>query len=106
MAEKKEEKKEEKKGKKHLHEIRTTAAEDGTYVHHHTYKAKKEDAHAEPERQNVATSGSPEEAGEHTADQFAMNQAADQGGGGPDTTGGDPSADGGAAPDPGGVAAA
>jgi hypothetical protein len=67
-----------KKPKKHLHEIRTTAAEDGTYVHHHTYKAKKEDAHAEPERQNVATSTTADEAGQHVGDQMAMNE---QGGG-------------------------
>lgn len=60
--------------KKHLHEIRTTAAEDGSYVHHHTYKAKKEDDHTEPERQNVATSATPDEAGEHVAEQMGMNE--------------------------------
>jgi len=78
----------EKKGKtekKHLHEIRTVAAHDGTYVHHHTYKAKKEDHHTEPERQNVATSADAEEAGQHVAEQMGMNEggqgAEPQGGG-------------------------
>lgn len=63
--------------RKHLHEIRTQSAHDGTYVHHHTYKAKAADHHAEPERQNVATSNSPEEAGQHVAEQMAMNQPQD-----------------------------
>jgi hypothetical protein len=68
---------EEKKGKKkHLHEIRSRQAEDGTIVHHHTYKANKEDHHTEPERENVATSGDAEEAGQHVADQFAQNAGA------------------------------
>jgi hypothetical protein len=67
-----------KKPRKHLHEIRTTAADDGTYVHHETYKAKKEDAHTEPERQNVATSTNADEAGQYVGDRMAMNE---QGGG-------------------------
>lgn len=75
----KEEKHEEHKGeikpaKKHLHEIRTTEAEDGTFVHHHTWKSKKENRNAERERENVATSATPEEAGQHVAEQFGMNQ--------------------------------
>lgn len=69
---------EKKAKKKHLHEIRTQAADDGAYVHHHTYKGSKEDAHTEPERMNVATSGSPEEAGNHIADSFAQNEGAQQ----------------------------
>ncbi len=69
-----EHKREEAKPKKHLHEIRTTQAHDGTYVHHHTYKSKKENHNAERERENVATSATPEEAGEHVAEQFGMNQ--------------------------------
>jgi hypothetical protein len=68
-----------KKAKKHLHQIRSVQAEDGSIVHHHTYKAKKEDHHTEPERENVATSATPEEAGEHVAEQMGMNG---QGGGG------------------------
>lgn len=95
MAEEHEHKKKPKK--KHLEEVRTKQAEDGTYVHHHTYKAHKDDAHAEPERQNVATSQTPDEAGEHVAEQFGMNQAppaegAPAGGGAP---GGDAEAGGG-----------
>lgn len=96
----KEEKREEHKGgehekpKKHLHAIRTEQAEDGTFVHHHTYKAKKEHRNAERERENVATSATPEEAGQHVAEQFGMNQppegeAEAQPGGEP---GGDPGA--------------
>jgi hypothetical protein len=103
MAEEKkgEEKKGEKKARKHLHEIRTTATDDGHFVHHHTYKAKKGDTKTEPERQNVATSSSPEEAGEHVQEQMAMNQ-----GGATDPGAADAGADAGAgaAPDAGGGA--
>lgn len=82
---KKEEKKEPAKkeggGKKkrlHLHEIRSTQAHDGSIVHHHTFKDSKESPYTHPERGPMATSASPEEAGQHVAEQFAMNQ----GGGG------------------------
>jgi len=85
----------EKKPEKHLHQIRTVQAEDGTYVHHHTYKAKHEDHHTEPERENVATSATPEEAGQHVAEQMGMNE----GGGGEQEPDGD---EGGAAPGAGG----
>ncbi len=70
---KNEEGKGEKKPKKHLHQIRSVQAEDGSIVHHHTYKAKKEDHHTEPERENVATSATPEEAGQHVEEQMGMN---------------------------------
>jgi hypothetical protein len=63
-----------KHAKKHLHEIRSEETEDGHIIHHHTYKKKKGDAETEPERKNVAVSSTPEEAGQHTVDQFAMNQ--------------------------------
>jgi hypothetical protein len=77
MADEKEEHKGGKKpAKKHLHQIRSEATEDGHIVHHATYKKKKEDTETEPERKNVAVSSSPEEAGQHVADQFAMNQPA------------------------------
>ncbi len=80
MAEKKEKEHEEGKGekkpKKHLHEIRSVQAEDGSIVHHHTYKAKKTDHHTEPERENVATSQDAEEAGQHVGDNFAQNEQA------------------------------
>jgi hypothetical protein len=75
-----------KPAKKHLHEIRSEETEDGHIIHHHTYKKKRGDSETEPERKNVAVSSSPDEAGEHVADQFAMNQ---------------PAPDAGAAPDPG-----
>lgn len=75
MAEGKEGKK-----KKHLHQIRTVAAHDGTHVHHHTYKADKEDPHTEPERENVATSSNAEEAGQHVAEQMGMNEGGAPGG--------------------------
>ena len=75
-----------KRPKKHLHSIRTEAVVDHKgkttgYISHHTYKAKKEDHHTEPERENVATSATPEEAGEHVAEQMGMNG---QGGGEPE----------------------
>jgi len=93
-----EEKKGEKKSaKKHLHEIRSEETEDGHILHHHTYKAKKGDDKAEPERKNMAVSSSPEEAGEHVTDQFAMNQAAPAAGGAPDPAAG--GAPGGEEPD-------
>ena len=79
-----EEKKTEKKGeggkkKLHLHEIRTTQAHDGSLTHHHTYKDHKDAPFAHPERGPMATSANPEEAGQHVAEQFGMNQGADQG---------------------------
>ena len=105
--EKREMKKGEKKPKKHLHSIRTEQAEDGSFVHHHTYKAKKEDAHTEPERQNVATSDNPEEAGQHVAEQFAMNQGQqgepEEGGEAPEQGGGAPDAGAGAGAAPAGM---
>ncbi len=85
---------EKKPAKKHLHEIRTKETEDGHYVHSHIYKKKRGDTETEPERQNVAVSNSPEEAGEHVAEQFGMNQppqadpSQDPGAGDPDAGGG------------------
>jgi hypothetical protein len=64
-------------GKKlHLHEIRSTAAHDGTYTHHHTYKDSKEAPFSHPERGPMATSANAEEAGQHVAEQFGMNEQA------------------------------
>lgn len=68
-----------KKKKLHLHEIRSTQAHDGSIIHHHTYKDHKEAMHTHPERGPMATSSSPEEAGQHVAEQFAMNQGAGAG---------------------------
>ncbi|MGA9668430.1 MAG: hypothetical protein WBQ94_04435 [Terracidiphilus sp.] len=69
-----------KKKKLHLHEIRTTQAKDGSLVHHHTYKDHADAEMTHPERGPMATSATPEEAGQHVAEQFGMN--AQQGGGG------------------------
>jgi hypothetical protein len=77
-----------KKKRMHLHEIRSTQAHDGTIVHHHTYKEHKDAPFSMPERGPMATSASPEEAGQHVQEQFGMNQ----GGGGqePEAGGGEP----------------
>lgn len=105
MAKEKEHESKDKPAKKHLHEIRSERTEDGHIIHHHTYTTKKGDANTkEPERKNVAVSSSPDEAGEHVADQMGMAQGGDpsaQGGGDP---GEDPTAQaapGGGAGDPG-----
>ena len=63
-----------KRPKKHLHQIRSVQAEDGSIVHHHTYKDHKDALFAHPERGPVATSQNPEEAGQHVEEQFGMNQ--------------------------------
>ena len=99
MAEK--EKKEEpkkggaKKPKHHLHEIRSTQARDGSIVHHHTYKKHADEDFAMPERGPMATSSSPEEAGQHVTEMFGQNQmggpnASEQPGASPATAGGAP----------------
>lgn len=62
-----------RKRKLHLHEIRSTQAHDGSIVHHHTYKEHKDAPYSMPERGPVATSASPEEAGQHVQEQFGMN---------------------------------
>lgn len=81
------------KGKKHhLHEIRSTQAEDGSVVHHHTYKEHADSPHTMPERGPMATSSTPEEAGQHVQDMFSQNQ----GGGGqaPEGAGAEPGGEG------------
>jgi hypothetical protein len=62
-----------KKKKLHLHEIRSTQARDGSIVHSHSYKEHPDHPFTMPERGPMATSASPEEAGQHVAEQFAMN---------------------------------
>jgi hypothetical protein len=96
--EKEEPKSESKGGKKklHLHEIRSTQAHDGSIVHHHTYKDHKDSSFSQPERGPVATSADPEEAGQHVAEQFGMNQGAGA------APGGDPEPDPAAAAAPAG----
>jgi hypothetical protein len=66
---------ESKKAKrKRLRQIRIEHAEDGTVVHHHTYQG--DDGQDEPERMNVATSRTPQDAGQHVEDQLGMNENA------------------------------
>jgi hypothetical protein len=90
-------------GKKrlHLHEIRSTQARDGSIVHHHTYQNSADDHMTMPERGPMATSSSPEDAGQHVAEQFGMNQMGGGGGApedpaaaaGPPEGGGEPQAE-------------
>jgi hypothetical protein len=75
-----------KKKRLHLHEIRSTQAHDGSIVHHHVFKDNKNSPYTHPERGPMATSATPEEAGQHVQDQFAMNQ----GGGGEEAGGQEP----------------
>jgi hypothetical protein len=98
-----EEKKEEHK-RKHLKRVVTEETHDGKFLHHHTYTKSRDDEHEEPERRNVAVSNTPEEAGQHVAEQMGMNEPPDQGAdpGAPQPTP-DPSAGGGAAPAPAGA---
>lgn len=81
-----------KKKRLHLHEIRTTQAHDGSLVHHHTYKEHPDSHMAMPEREAMATSETPDEAGQHVAEQFGMNQM----GGGEEGGGQQPGGEGGA----------
>lgn len=65
--------------KKHLHEIRSVYGRDGSVVHHHTYKDDADSDYTHPERGPMATSRTPEEAGQHVAEMFAMNGGGQQG---------------------------
>ena len=67
MAEKKSDK---KPKRKHLRQIRSEYADDGSVVHHHTYMGA--DGQREPER-TVGTSQDADEAGQHVADNFGQN---------------------------------
>lgn len=95
MAKEKAEKPEGKSGgakkKMHLHEIRSVQAKDGSVVHHHTYKDHPDAPMSHPERGPMATSSNAEEAGQHVAEQFGMNQAAAPAAGAPEpAAGGEP----------------
>lgn len=70
------EKNEEHGSRKHLKRVVTEETHDSKYLHHHTYEKKRGEGE-EPERRNVAVSSSPEEAGQHVAEQMGMNQPAD-----------------------------
>jgi hypothetical protein len=67
------EKKDKKSKRKHLHQIRSVYAHDGSVVHHHTYKSDSSDDHTEPERV-AASSQNADEAGQHVADNFGQNE--------------------------------
>jgi hypothetical protein len=83
-----------KPARKHrLKKITTEEADDGSFVHHHEYQTH--DGH-KVERRNVATSQTPDEAGEHTAEQFGMNPDAAQPAAAPALA--DPGGDAGSAP--------
>lgn len=69
---------EKKTKRKHLHKIVSESTGDGHIVHHHTYKKSRDDEDTEPERRNVAVSSSPEEAGQHVAEQMGMNDQSPQ----------------------------
>jgi hypothetical protein len=75
---------EEKPKRKHLKRIVTEETHDGHFLHHHTYTPHRDDDREEHERRNVAVSGTPEEAGQHVAEQMGMNE--------PPAAGGDPGA--------------
>lgn len=65
---------EEKKGsehkkKKHLHQIVTTKAKDGTFGHEHIYKDHPDDAHSNPPV-FAGTSSSMEDLHQHMDDHF------------------------------------
>jgi len=61
------------KARLHLRGIRSEQAADGSIVHHHTYADSHDAKFPHPERMNMATSGSPEEAGQHVAEMFGQN---------------------------------
>jgi hypothetical protein len=84
-----------KPAKKHLHIHRVEETDDGHFIHHQTYKKKRGDTETEPERKNTAVSSSAEEAGQHVAEQFGMNDQpqGDEGGGGGDASAGAGSAE-------------
>jgi hypothetical protein len=88
---------ENKEKRKHLKRVVTEETRDGHFLHHHTYTPSRDDDHEEPERRNVAVSNTPEEAGQHSTEQFGMNE--------PPDAGADPGAQPEPAPDAGGGAA-
>jgi hypothetical protein len=61
------------KARLHLRSVRSEQAADGSIVHHHTYADTKDARYPHPERMNMATSTSPEEAGQHVTEMFGQN---------------------------------
>jgi hypothetical protein len=70
---------EERKGKKkkHLHQIITTQAHDGTWSHEHIYKDKKEDMHTHPPV-FAGTSQSMEDLHDHVNDHWGPQSQAEE----------------------------
>lgn len=66
-----------KKAKKHLHQIVTTRAHDGSYIHEHVYKAKKHDHHSEPPV-FAGTSQGMEDLHQHMDDHFGGGAGEEQ----------------------------
>lgn len=64
-----------KKHKKHLHQIITTQAHDGTFLHEHVYKDKKEDHHTHPPT-FAGTSSNMEDLHQHMDDHFGPQASA------------------------------
>lgn len=58
-----------KKPRKHLHQIVTTRAHDGTFSHEHIYKANRHDHHSEPPV-FAGTSANMEDLHQHMDDHF------------------------------------
>lgn len=92
--------------KKHLHQVITESVHDAKgkhtgYVHHHVYKEKATDHHAEGPAKPMAVSDTAEEAGEHVQGQFAAQEGGAAGSGeaepGPEAQGAAPAAGAGAA---------
>lgn len=63
--------------RKHLHQVRIEEAHDGSMVSHHTYKEHRDAHEKEPEKTNVATHATPEEAGQAAAESFGQNAPPD-----------------------------
>lgn len=97
-GEKREEGGKKKAAKKHLHQIVTTFAHDGTATHEHVYKAKKEDHHTEPPVL-AGTSSNMEDLHDHMDDHAGpmMNGGGGEGEEEPPEGGGD---EGGGEPEP------
>lgn len=61
------------KKKKWTHAVHTVAARKGGFTHHHEMKDHPDDPHTTM-HEHVATSMTPEEAGQHVTDTMAQNE--------------------------------
>ena len=60
--------------RRHLKKIETEETRDGHFLHHHTVTPSRHKDKPEEHHRNVAVSTTPEEAGQHIAEQFGMNE--------------------------------